>query len=105
MIKKDILDTVLIPFLNVNRQPSYLKKEEYSHLVEENIEIYISSAYYESHWMWQSMLSAKEAMLKGIDNMIFAMDYLLPLHHGLLSKKRIDNIKNKKDFDSIGLTY
>lgn len=104
MIVKETLDTVLIPFLNVNRQPPYLKKEEYEHLSEENIEIYISSAFFESHWMWKAMQSARDAMIKGVDNMFFAMDYLLPLHHGLLSKKRIDNIKNKKDFDEIGLT-
>lgn len=104
MIKKDILDSVLLPFLNVNRQPPYLKKQEYSHLTEENVEIYISSAWYESHWMWKSMLSARDAMLEGLESVIFAMDYLVPLHYGLLSRKRIDNIKSKKDFDQLNFS-
>lgn len=103
MIAKDILDSVLIPFLNVNRQPPYLKKDEYKHLSEENVEIYISSAWFESHWMWNAMVDTMDNMLKGIDNMVFCLDYLLPLHHNLLSRKRIDNIKSKKDFDEIGL--
>ena len=51
MIPENILNTVLKPFLNVYRQPPYLKKEQYSHLTEENIEVYISSAWYTSHWM------------------------------------------------------
>lgn len=101
MIDKKILDTVLKPFLNVYRQPPYLKKEEYKHLTEENIEIYISSAYYQSHWMWQAMQNARDMMLKGKDHVIFAMDYLLSIHHGLLSKKRVQEEKEKSDFDPI----
>lgn len=101
MIKKDILDTVLKPMLNVYRQPPYLKKEEYSHLVEENIELYISSAWYESHWMWKSMLSTRDAMLNGYDKMIFSLDYLTSMHHGLLSRKRVEQDKASSDFDEI----
>jgi hypothetical protein len=101
MIKKDILDTVLKPMLNVYRQPPYLKKDEYSHLTEENIELYISSAWFESHWMWQSMLSARKAMVEGKDKMIFAMDYLTSIHHGLLSKKRVQQDKESLDFDDL----
>lgn len=101
MIDKDILDSVLLPFLNVYRQPPFLKKKQYKHLTEENIELYISSAWYSSHWMWDSMQSARDAMLKGKDTVIFALDYLTSLHHGLLSKKRIENIKNNKNFDEV----
>lgn len=101
LIDKNILTTVLQPFLNVYRQPPYLKKEEYRHLTEENIEIYISSAYYASHWMWESMKSTKDLMLRGKDACIFAMDYLLSIHHGLLSKERIKREKEKSDFDMI----
>jgi len=96
-----LLESVLQLFLNVFRQPPYLKKEKYQHLTEENIEIYISSAWYSSHWMWNSMKSARDAMLKGKDTMIFSLDYLTSLHHGLLSKKRIENIKSSSDFDEV----
>lgn len=102
MIDEGILNTVLKPFLNVYRQPPYLKKEEYRHLTEENIEIYISSAWYTSHWMWKSMQSARDMMLKGKETMIFALDYLTSIHHGLLSKKRIQKERDSSDFDEIG---
>ena len=101
MISKEVLDTVLKPFLNVYRQPPYLKKEEYAHLKEENIELYISSAYFESHWMWKAMQSARDNMLKGLDTKFFSLDYLTSIHHGLLSKRRIEQDKQSKDFDPI----
>lgn len=101
MINESILNTVLKPFLNVYRQPPYLKKEKYKHLTEENIEIYISSAWYTSHWMWEAMNSARDMMLKGKDTMIFALDYLTSLHHGLLSKKRIEKERQSSNFDEI----
>lgn len=101
MIDENILNTVLKPFLNVYRQPPYLKKEEYKHLTEENVELYISSAWYTSHWMWKSMQSARTAMLKGRDTMVFSLDYLTSLHHGLLSKKRIQKEKESSDFDEV----
>lgn len=101
MIDKNILDSVLIPFLNVYRQPPFLKKEKYKHLVEENIEIYISSAWYSSHWMWDAMQNARDMMLKGKDAVMFSLDYLTSLHHGLLSRKRIERDKNSSNFDEI----
>lgn len=104
LIDEKILDSVLKPFLNVYRQPPYLKKEKYKHLTEENIELYISSAWYTSHWMWNAMLNARNMMLKGKDTMIFALDYLTSLHHGLLSKKRIQREKESANFDEINFS-
>src|SRR6185312_4028969 len=101
MINENILNTVLKPFLNVYRQPPYLKKEKYKHLTEENMEVYISSAYFSSHWMQKAMESARDMMLSGRDTVIFSMDYLTSIHHGLLSKKRIENDKKSSNFDEI----
>lgn len=102
MIDEGILNTVLKPFLNVYRQPPYLKNEKYSHLKEENIELYISSAWYTSHWMWKSMQNARDMMLKGKDVAIFSLDYLTSIHHGLLSKKRMQKERESSDFDEVG---
>lgn len=101
LINENILNTVLKPFLNVYRQPPYLKKEKYKHLTEENIELYISSAYFSSHWMQKAMESARDMMLRGRDTVIFSMDYLTSIHHGLLSEKRIQDDMQNSNFDEI----
>lgn len=101
MIDENILNTVLKPFLNVYRQPPFLKKEKYKHLTEENIELYISSAYFSSHWMQKAMEGAREAMLRGRDTVLFSMDYLTSIHHGLLSRKRVENDRTNPNFDEI----
>jgi len=104
LIKFHILDSVLKPFLNVYRQPPFLKKDEYKHLTEENVEIYISSAWYSNHWMQGAMESTRDLMLKGEEVAIFSLDYLTSLHHNLLSRKRIENIKRDRNFDAINFS-
>lgn len=102
MIDEFVLNTVLKPFLNVFRQPPYLKKPQYAHLTEENVELYISSAWYTAHWMWKSMQSTRDLMLNGKDAMLFSLDYLTSIYHGLLSRKRIEKMKASSDFDELG---
>ena len=47
MVKLDTINTVLKRFLTAPRQPGYLNNPEYSHLLERNKEIYMSSAWLE----------------------------------------------------------
>lgn len=105
MISKEVLDTVLVPFLNVKRIPPYLKEEEYAgidELHEKNVQIYISSAYFKSHWMWKAMIGARNSMLKGRGRVFFALDYLLSIHHNMMDKQEIIEKKASPDFDPIG---
>ena len=45
LVDKDIIDKVLRKFLTAPRQPRYLSKPEYAHMVERNKEMYLSSAW------------------------------------------------------------
>ena len=45
LVDKDIIDKVLRKFLTAPRQPNYLNKPEYAHMVERNKEMYLSSAW------------------------------------------------------------
>lgn len=45
MVDKSIVDTVIKKFLTAPRQPGYLNKAEYAHLIERNVQIYASSAW------------------------------------------------------------
>ena len=62
MIAKNIIDSVLSPFLYV-RQTDYLKQEEYAGMQEEPKEVYISSAWYQNHWMWNLIKTFTKDML------------------------------------------
>ena len=45
MVDLDTINTVLRRFLTAPRQPNYLNKPEYAHLLERNKELYMSSAW------------------------------------------------------------
>jgi hypothetical protein len=101
LIKEENLKKVLRPFLNVNRQPPYLKNPKYAHLIEENKEIYISSAWFKNHWIWEKLKAFRNSMLRGKSYFTCALPYQLSVHHGLLSKKRVEEMKTEDDFDEI----
>lgn len=101
LISEENLQKILRPFLNVTRQPPYLKKPEYAHLQEENKEIYISSAWYKNHWIYSKFNAFKDAMVRGKDYFVCGLPYQLSLEHNLLSKKRIEQMMSESDFNSI----
>lgn len=101
LLDKETIDTILRPFLNVNRTPPYLKNPKYKHLTEENKEIYISSAWYKNHWIWDSFKSYLNSMLKGKDYFVAILPWQLSVFHGLLSKKRVEQQRQEEDFDQM----
>lgn len=101
LIPKKTIDEVLLPFLNVNRTPPYLSKEKYKHLIEENKEIYISSCWYKNHEMWTSFKTYFNNMLDGKGFFVAVLPYQLSVFHNLLSRKRVEQLKMKDDFDQM----
>ncbi|MED1125524.1 terminase large subunit domain-containing protein [Bacillus atrophaeus] len=101
LISKETIDTILRPFLNVNRTPPYLQNPKYSHLTEENKEIYISSAWYKNHWIWESFKSYINSMVKGKDYFVACLPWQLSVFHRLLSKKRVEQQRQEEDFDQM----
>lgn len=101
MIDKDIVEKVLQPMLNVARQPGYLRRPEYKdYKTEENKEIYISSAWFKSHWIWTSFKKYLKEMCKGNPEYFVALlPYQLSMHHKLLQRSRIDNLRKADDFN------
>jgi hypothetical protein len=101
LITKETIDQILRPFLNVNRTPPYLQNPKYSHLTEENKEIYISSAWYRNHWIWDSFKSYLKNMVEGKDYFVAVLPWQLSVYHRLLSKKRVEQQKTEEDFDQM----
>lgn len=92
MIDENILNTVLRKFLTSPRQPGYLRKPEYRHLQERNIEIYMSSAYFKSSWAYKK---AQDYTLNFFDDkrkyMIVGLPYQISIMEGLLSREQLED--------------
>lgn len=101
LINKETIDQILRPFLNVNRTPPYLQKPEYSHLTEENKEIYISSAWYRNHYIWDMFKSYLNGMMAGKDYFVACLPWQLSVFHNLLSRKRVEQQQTEEDFDQM----
>lgn len=98
MIVKNIIDSVLSPFLYI-RQADYLKLPEYSSMVEEPKEVYISSAWYQSHWMWKLIQTLTKDMFTDGSSCVIAMDYSIALKHNIKTRNFL--IKERKKLDPI----
>jgi hypothetical protein len=96
MIVKRIIDSVLSPFLYV-RQVNYLTIAEYEHLIEEPKEVFISSAWYQSHWMWNTIQTLTKDMFTSGSSCVIAMDYSIALRHNIKTRNFL--IKERKKLD------
>ena len=102
MVDLDIINTVLRKFLTAERQPGYLKNPAYSHLKERNCEMYLSSAWYKSHWSYRKLQAYFINMLNP-DKKYFmcGLPYQLAIQNGLLSKEQVEDEMSEEDFDPI----
>lgn len=98
MIKKNLMDTILSPFTIVRPAP-FLNREEYIGLTEEPRSIYISSAWYKSHWMWKMIKDFVSGMLNSGDAALVAMDYSISLKHNIKTRNYL--MKEKRRVDPI----
>ncbi len=103
MIVKHVIDTVLSPTLFQRQIPFRIKySDEYVELMEEPKEIYISSAWYKSHWMWDYMKIVVKDMLEKGKSVLIGMDYSIALKHQI--KTRDFLIKERKKLDRVAWT-
>lgn len=108
MIKKSVIDSILSPFLIV-RQPPYIKLPQYSNndevVKEEPISIYISSSWYTSHWMWDTMKVHLNAKYKNDSMCIVGLDYSITLKHNLRTRNQLMSERKKMDRVSWEMEY
>lgn len=101
MVDKEIIDTVIRKFKANPRQPAYLNKPQYKHLAERNIEIYMSSAWYKSHWSWTKLKAYFNAMMKGKKYFLCDLPYQLTILEGLRLREEVLDEMQEDDFDAI----
>lgn len=102
MVDPNIISTVLKRFLTAPRSPGYLTKPEYADLIERNVELYASSAYYKSNWSYEKAKTYLASMLD--DNRkyyVIGLPYQLSLKERLLSREQLEDEMAEQDFDPI----
>ena len=103
MVDKVIIDKVLRKFLTAPRQPRYLSKPEYAHLEERNKEIFLSSAWFTSHWSYEKLKSYAANMLREERNyFVCGLPYQLSIKEGLLMRSAIEDEMSEADFSELG---
>lgn len=100
MVDLNTINTVLRRFLTAPRQPNYLNNPMFSHLLERNKEIYMSSAWYQSHWSFDK---AKAYVVNLLDDtkkyFICGLPYQIAIKEGLLSREQVEDEMSESDFD------
>ncbi len=90
MVNKDTIETVLRRFLTAPRMPGYLHNPKYAHLKERNKEVYLSSAYFKSHWSYDKVKDFAKNMLDDTKRYFACgFPYQLSIEEGLLDKDAV----------------
>lgn len=105
MVDPDVINTVLRRFLTAPRHPGYLDNPKYAHLTERNMEMYLSSAWYKSHWSYEKFKSYFANMLDSTKKyFVCCLGYQLAIKEGLLSREQIMDEKMEADFDEVAFS-
>ena len=87
-LKQDILEKVFSPFKTPRFAP-YMNLPEYSHLVEEPKEIYISSAYYKHMWWYEKMKNVLAMSMVDDTVKFIAFDWLTVVANGFKTERQM----------------
>ena len=99
MVHKDTIDTVLRKFLTAPRTPNYLHNPKYKHLKERNKEIYLSSAYFKSHWSYEKVKDYARKMLDDSKRYFTCgLPYQLSIAEGLLDRDAVADEMSEAGF-------
>lgn len=106
LVKKDVIDMILKPFMRSERSPKYLDKKEYAHLQSErNQEIYMSSVWYKSHWAFKEAQAFVVDMMNDIEpTFICGLPYQLAVKERLLNPVQVLGDMMKPTFDEISFS-
>lgn len=105
MVKESVITTVLRKFLTEIRHPGYLDKPEYKHLAERSSEVYLSSAWFKSHWSYNKMLACFKNMTDDTKRYFLCdFPYQLPIKEGLLLREQVEDEMAEEDFNELSFS-
>lgn len=101
MVDLTVINTVLRKFLTAPRTPGYLSQPEYEHLTERNCEMYMSSAWYKSHWSFSKLQAYFANMLDDTKKYFcVGLPYQLAIKENLLQREQVEDEMSEADFDA-----
>ena len=105
MIDKNTITLVLKRFLGAPRQPNYLNLPEYKDredLTETNIEMYLSSCWFKSHWSYDKSKAYTFNLLGGREGyFVCGLPYQMAIKERLKKRVEIEDEMSEKDFDQM----
>lgn len=96
--KKEVIDSVARPY-QIARPASYRLLDDYADLIEEPINVYISSSGTSGEWIADLGMDMIKGKYKNDTSCLVCMDYAIALKHGIKTKKQL--LSDKKTFDPI----
>ena len=102
LVDLSIINMVLRKFLTAPRQPRYLNKPEYAHLAERNKEMYLSSAFFKSHWSFEKLKTYAANMLDDVRKyFVCGFPYQLSIKENLLMREQIEDEMSESDYSEM----
>lgn len=101
LISREIADQVLRKFKSSPRYPKYLELPEYSHLLERNSEILLTSAWLKDHWSYSRYKSFFKQMMSGKKYFCCNISYHIGVKNGIKLKQDILDEMTEEDFDPV----
>lgn len=102
MLDMSVISMVLRKFLSTPRQPGYTTKEKYQdYPTEPNKEMYLSSAWFKSHWSYQRLMAYVTNFLDGKSYFVCGLPYQLSIKEKLLDKQQVENEMSESDFNEM----
>lgn len=91
LVKKEIIETVLKPFMRSERTPGFFSKEKYKHYPKErNKEVYMSSVWLKSHWAYKEAQGYVVDLLNDTKKtFICGLPYQMSVKEGLLNPEQV----------------
>lgn len=105
LLKKEVVDGILFPFLYVRVAPFMMLPEYSDYPQEEPQVISISSAGFKSDWGYRYVVSVIKMMLEGKRAGFFAVDYLISIKSGIKTVNQIETERRNSDPDTFSREY
>lgn len=105
LLDKNLVDSIIIPF-NVSRKPPYASLDKYANLPQEQSQqIYISSAWWKSAWIWKTIVEQATNMVNNKKSVVAANDMWLSIDSGIKTKEDIFGEKATMDSYTFAMEY